>query len=80
MPANIHQGGETSPADWYFSLPPITRLYGTAAVGTTLATALGLLDLRSLFVSWPLILKGQVSFIALTIDPHLKICSHANTL
>jgi Derlin-2/3 len=62
MPANVQQGNQTTPADWYYSLPPISRLYGTAAVATTIATSLGLLDLRSLYLSWPLVLRGQVVY------------------
>lgn len=62
MPQNIHQPAANSPSDWYFSLPPITRLYGTVCVAATLLSVLGLLNPIQLFLSWPLIVgKLQVT-------------------
>lgn len=62
MPPNIHQPAANSPADWYYSLPPITRVYGTVCVAATLLSVLGLLNPYNLFLSWPLVFgKFQVS-------------------
>ena len=67
MPQNIHQPAANSPSDWYYSLPPITRLYGTVCVAATLLSVLGLLNPIQLFLSWPLIVgKLQVTFMVTT--------------
>ena len=55
MPANIHQPAANSPAEWYYSLPPITRLYGTVCVAATVLSLLGLLNPMQLYLSWPLV-------------------------
>ena len=55
MPANIHQPAANSPAEWYHSLPPITKLYGTVCVAATVLSLLGLLNPMQLYLSWPLI-------------------------
>ena len=55
MPANIHQPAANSPAEWYYSLPPITRLYGTVCVAATVLSLLGLLSPVQLYLSWPLV-------------------------
>lgn len=46
-----------SPGDWYNALPPITRLYGTICVCTTIGAQFGLVDLRYIFLSWDLIVR-----------------------
>ena len=61
MPPNVHQSFGSSPADWYNTLPPIIRLYGTACVATTVAVTLGLINPMSLVLFWPFVLKGQVT-------------------
>ena len=66
MPQNIHQPAANSPSDWYFSLPPITRLYGTVCVAATLLSVLGLLNPIQLFLSWPLIV-GKLQVIPLIV-------------
>ncbi len=66
MPPNVHQGFGSSPADWYYSLPPIIRLYGTACVATTLAVTLGVINPMSLIIYWPFVLKGQVAIFLST--------------
>ncbi|EIE24873.1 Derlin-1 [Coccomyxa subellipsoidea C-169] len=60
MPPTVHQGFGSSPADWYYSLPPIIRLYGTACVATTMAVTLGLINPMSLLLDWPSVFKGQI--------------------
>ena len=59
---NVHDGGSGgSPGDWYASLPPLTRLYGTACVCTTIGASFGLLNMKYFFLSWPMIVhKFQV--------------------
>lgn len=62
MPANVQQGFGNTPQAWYSSLPPITRLYGTVCVATTLAAVVGLTSPIKLYLSWPLVIsKLQVS-------------------
>lgn len=47
----------TSPGEWYNSLPPVCRTWGTACVLTTVGVQLGVLDLRSLYLDYPLVFK-----------------------
>ena len=42
-----------SPGDWYKSLPPVCRAWGTACVLTTVGVQLGVLDLRALYLDFP---------------------------
>ena len=75
MPPNIHQPAANSPADWYYSLPPITRLYGTVCVAATLLSLLGLLNPYNLFLSWPLIF-GKLQVSAYYSLPSVSFASH----
>lgn len=50
-----------SPASaWYASLPPLTKLYGTACFATTALLSAGLLEVAPLPLLWPLVLRGQL--------------------
>lgn len=65
MPPNIHQPAANSPVEWYYSLPPITRLYGTVCVAVTLLSVVGLVNPVQLYLSWPLVFgKLQVISVA----------------
>ena len=46
-----------SPGDWYKSLPPVCRAWGTACVLTTVGVQLGVLDLRSLYLDFPAVFR-----------------------
>lgn len=46
-----------SPGDWYKSLPPVCRAWGTACVLTTVGVQLGVLDLRTLYLDFPSVFK-----------------------
>lgn len=46
-----------SPGDWYTSLPPVCRAWGTACVLTTVGVQLGVLDLRSLYLDFPAVFR-----------------------
>ena len=59
-PAQVRTFGD-SPADWYKSLPPVTRAHETICVATTLAFALGLVNPYSLMVTWDHLKHFQVS-------------------
>jgi Derlin-2/3 len=57
---NVENAGVGASA-WYQSLPPVTRTYATVVFLTTCATALGLVNPRSLILYWPLVFgKYQV--------------------
>ena len=59
--ANVQTGTGDTPQAWYYGLPPITRLYGTVCVLTTLGTVLGLVNPMLLYMHWPLVIqKAQV--------------------
>ncbi|KAK9814204.1 hypothetical protein WJX72_002204 [[Myrmecia] bisecta] len=57
---NVRQGFGATPADFYYSLPPITRLYATSAVAATVAVSLGLVSPYTLMLHWPSVFKLQV--------------------
>ncbi|GAQ79084.1 hypothetical protein KFL_000240150 [Klebsormidium nitens] len=46
-----------TPGEWYHSLPPVSRTFGTLCFGATVANALGLVSPMSLILSWDLIFK-----------------------
>ena len=46
-----------SPGEWYNSLPPVCRTWGTACVLTTVGVQLGVVDLRSIYLDFPLVFK-----------------------
>ena len=46
-----------SPGEWYNSLPPVCRTWGTACVLTTVGVQLGVIDLRSIYPDYPLVFK-----------------------
>ena len=46
-----------SPGEWYNSLPPVCRTWGTACVLTTVGVQLGVIDLRSIYLDYPLVFK-----------------------
>ena len=58
--ANVQQGFGNSPADAYFSIPPITRYFATACVTTTALTSFKLISPYLLYLSWSHIFKLQV--------------------
>ena len=47
-----------SPSDWYNSLPPVSKAWGTACFACTLLSQFGLVDLRNLYLNWALV-KGK---------------------
>jgi len=47
----------SSPGEWYSSLPPITKLYGTSVFLTSCAVSLGLTRPARLLLIWPLVTK-----------------------
>jgi Derlin-2/3 len=54
----------SSPGDWYASLPPISKLFGTSCVMTTVLVTLGLLNPRLLVLNYELVLfKFQVGAV-----------------
>ena len=44
-----------SPSDWYNSLPPVCKAWGTACFACTLFSQFGLVDLRNLYLDWALV-------------------------
>ena len=44
-----------SPSDWYNSLPPVCKAWGTACFACTLFSQFGLVDLRNLYLNWALV-------------------------
>lgn len=44
-----------SPGDFYNDLPPVSKLFGTACVATTVAVQFGILDPGLLILRWPLV-------------------------
>lgn len=44
-------------AEWWSSLPPLTKLYGAACLGATLASRLALLSPVQLALLWPLVTR-----------------------
>ena len=45
----------SSPGDWYQSLPPVCKAWGTACFACTLFSQFGLVDLRNLYLDWALV-------------------------
>ena len=43
----------SSPTEWYASLPPLTRAYGTGVVVATVGAKFGLISPYALLLSWP---------------------------
>ena len=43
----------SSPMDWYSSLPPVTRAFGTGVVVATVGAKFGLVSPYALKLSWP---------------------------
>ena len=56
------QGGPADgPAEWYWSIPKITRCWFTAVIAATILTATGMLSPMTLYLDWPSIVnKFQV--------------------
>ena len=75
MAANIQQGFGGSPQAWYASLPPITKLYGTACVATTVATMLGLVSPMQLILHWPAVI-GRLQVLYTALSQLLRCCSN----
>mmetsp|Transcript_35092 Transcript_35092/g.86047 ORF Transcript_35092/g.86047 Transcript_35092/m.86047 type:complete len:240 (+) Transcript_35092:138-857(+) len=46
-----------SPGDWYKSLPPVCKFWGTACVLTTVGIQLAVLDVRALYLDYPMVFK-----------------------
>lgn len=47
----------SSPGEWYQSLPPVSKFWGTACVLTTIAVQMSLVDVRVLYLDWPFVFK-----------------------
>eukprot|EP00898_Chlorokybus_atmophyticus_P001954 jgi/Chlat1/275/Chrsp1S03167 len=47
----------STPGEWYRSLPPICRIWGSLCAGTTIACQFGLMDPRKLVLSFPLVFR-----------------------
>ncbi|KAK9794318.1 hypothetical protein WJX73_006706 [Symbiochloris irregularis] len=54
------QVGQSGPADFYWSIPPVTRTHVTAVVLSTLLTRFGLLSPSTLYLHWPSVFKLEV--------------------
>ena len=50
-------GDGASPADWYNSLPVVSRAFGTSCVAATVLSAVGVVNPRTIFLSWQLIIQ-----------------------
>ena len=50
-------GDGASPADWYNSLPVVSRAFGTACVAATVLSGVGVLSPRSIYLAWELIIQ-----------------------
>jgi len=48
-------GDGPSPSDWFNSLPPISRSFGAACVGSTLMFMVGILNPSNIYLSWELV-------------------------
>jgi Derlin-2/3 len=77
MAANIHQGFGGTPQAWYASLPPITKLYGTACVATTVATMLGLVSPMQLIMHWPAVI-GRLQVLHSVLSWLFTCCSNVS--
>lgn len=55
------QVGQNGPADFYWSIPPVTRTHVTAIVLSTLVTRLGIITPVALYLHWPSVFKLEVS-------------------
>ena len=54
----------SSPGEWYHSLPPVCKFWGTACVLTTIGVQLGVVDPRVIYLDYPLVFKKfQVSML-----------------
>ena len=54
-----------TPSEMYAAIPPVSKVWFTAAIGSSLLVRFGLLDMNMLLLSWPAILqKWQVGFVA----------------
>ncbi|DBA75375.1 hypothetical protein WJX77_010985 [Trebouxia sp. C0004] len=58
--ANVQQGFGNSPADAYFSIPPVTRYFATACLALTTLVNFKLISPYLIYLSWSHILKLQV--------------------
>ena len=58
--ANVQQGFGNSPADAYFSIPPVTRYFATACIALTTLVNFKLISPYLIYLSWSHILKLQV--------------------
>jgi len=47
----------SSPGDWYQSLPPVCKAWGTACMASAVASQLGMIDLSMFHWSLPLVIK-----------------------
>ena len=50
-------GDGPSPADWYNSLPVVSRAFGTACFAATVLHGLGVVNPSTIFLSWELIIQ-----------------------
>ena len=58
--ANVQQGFGNSPADAYFSIPPVTRYWATACLALTTLVNFRLISPFLIYLSWPDVFKLQV--------------------
>lgn len=47
----------SSPGEWYQSLPPVCKVWGTACVLTTIGVQLSVIDPRSIYLDYPFVFK-----------------------
>lgn len=58
--ANVQRGFGNSPADAYYSIPPVTRYFATACLALTTLVNFKLISPYLIYLSWSHILKLQV--------------------
>ena len=58
--ANVQQGFGNSPADAYYSIPPVTRYFATACLALTTLVNFKLISPYLIYLSWSHIFKLQV--------------------
>ena len=47
----------SSPGEWYQSLPPVCKFWGTACVLTTIGVQMSVIDPRAIYLDYPMVIK-----------------------
>ncbi len=56
------------PLQWFFEIPPVSRLYLLGAVTTTTLTSLHILSPYTFYLNWDDIIHGEVSEFFIVVD------------